>query len=208
MVQTLPAKKLTMGQLEDRFHLERVKDAAFFPEWQTDLLELSDLEKSSLAEVAEEYDYLFRRDGMAESLVKMVVVSPLLKLAGFYRKPFQVTAEDRVEVLTEDEDTLVRGNIDLLVIQDRLWVVSIEAKRSQYSLEVAYPQVLFSMLSRATAQTSVFGLVTNGGEFRFIKLLKQEKPLYGISKLFAIDDSEDLQTMARVLKHLGQLAQS
>jgi len=207
MVATLQAQNLSMGQLQDRFHLERVKDAAFFPEWQVDLPELRDDEKQRLAEVSEEYDYISRRDGMAESLVKMVVVSPLLKLAGFYRLPFQVTAEYRVEVLTEDEGTLVRGSIDLLVIQDQLWVVSIEAKRSQYSLEVAYPQVLFSMLSQIKAQQPVFGLVTNGGEFRFIKLVKQEMPQYAVSKVLAIDDNEDLYTVVRILKRLGQLTQ-
>ena len=208
MVAILQAQNLTIGQLQDRFNLGQVKDAVFFPEWQVDLPELSDLEKHSLVEMGEEYDYLSRRDGMAESLVKMVVISPLLKLAGFYRLPFQVTAESRVELVTEDEGTLVRGNIDLLVIQDQLWVVSIEAKRSQYSLEVAYPQVLFSMLSRSSTQSTVFGLVTNGSEFRFVKLLKQETPLYATSKLLAIDDNEDLYTVAQVLKRLGQLAQS
>jgi hypothetical protein len=207
MTTTLQAKNLTMGQLQDRFHLERVKDAAFFPEWQVDLPELRDDEKHRLVEVAEEYEYLSRRDGMAESLAKMGVVSPLLKLAGFYRLPFQVTAEYRVEVLTEDEGTLVRGSIDLLVIQERLWVVSIEAKRSQYSLEVAYPQVLFSMLSQSSTQPPVFGLVTNGNEFRLLKWVKESTPRYGLSDVFVIDRSDDLYQVARVLKHLGQLAQ-
>jgi hypothetical protein len=68
MATTLQAQNLTMGQLYDRFQLQRVKDVAFFPEWQTHLPELSDREKQSLAEVSEEYDYLSQRDGMAESL--------------------------------------------------------------------------------------------------------------------------------------------
>ncbi len=211
MTVTLQAKTLTMGQLQDRFHIQRIKDAAFFTEWRVDLPELTDAEQQFLSEVGDEYDYLSQRDGMAESLVKMVVVSPLLKLAGFYRLPFQVTAEYKVDLVTEDGDMVVRGSIDLLVIQDQLWVVSIEAKRSQYSLEVGYPQVLFSMLSRCqsqpAAQQPIFGLITNGGEFRFLKLVQQTYPCYATSDVLIIDRGDDLYTVARILKRLGQLVQ-
>jgi hypothetical protein len=68
--------------------------------------------------------------------------------------------------------TIIRGRIDALVFVPEFWVLAIEAKRSQYSLEVGIPQLLAYMLDapqRPTGQP-VWGLVTNGREFQFMKV--------------------------------------
>ena len=206
MVQTIQAKNLNLSQLEENFGLIRSPDAQFFPEWQLDLPELSESEKQTLDEVKVEFAYLSQQD-VLEPIVKLVVLSPLLRMAGFFLPPFRITAEKQVELVTEDEELVVRGLIDLLVFRDQIWVVTIEAKRAD-SLKVALPQVLLYMMASPSRHSTQFGLVTNGSEFRFVKLLKQETPLYATSKLMAIDDNEDLHTVAQVLKRLGQLAQS
>ncbi|WP_293162257.1 type I restriction endonuclease [Okeania sp. SIO2C9] len=66
----------------------------------------------------------------------------------------------------------MRGSIDILVLKENFWVVAIEAKRSQYSLEVGLPQLLFYMLTNLTPEVPTFGLLTNGSNFRFVKLMK------------------------------------
>ena len=205
-MQTIQAKNLNLSQLEENFGLIRSPDAQFFPEWQLDLPELSESEKQTLDEVKVEFAYLSQQD-VLEPIVKLVVLSPLLRMAGFFLPPFRITAEKQVELVTEDEELVVRGLIDLLVFRDQIWVVTIEAKRAD-SLKVALPQVLLYMMASPSRHSTQFGLVTNGSEFRFVKLLKQETPLYATSKLMAIDDNEDLYTVAQVLKRLGQLAQS
>jgi Type I restriction enzyme R protein N terminus (HSDR_N) len=139
-----------------------------------------------------------------EPIVKMVVLSPLLRIAGFFLPPFRITAEKKVELVTEDEGLLVRGLIDLLVFEGRIWVVTIEAKRAEYSLKAALPQVLTYMLASPSTQTSVAGLVTNGSEFRFIQLTKGETPSYLLSDLLAIDRGDDLDRVAQILKYLEQ----
>jgi hypothetical protein len=207
MVQTIQAKNLNLSQLAEDFGLQRSPDGQFFSEWQTDLPTLKDAEKQILDEVRVEFTYLSQQD-VLEPIVKLVVLSPLLKMAGFFLAPFRITGEKQVEVLTEDEGTIIRGVIDLLVFREQIWVVTIEAKRAEYSLKTALPQVLLYMMASPSRQNTQFGLVTNGSEFQFVKLVKQEVPLYGLSNLLAINNDHDLYTVAQVLKRLGQLAQS
>ncbi len=45
MVATIQASKLSIGYLEDNFHLQRHTDKQFFPEWFANLPELSSEKK-------------------------------------------------------------------------------------------------------------------------------------------------------------------
>jgi Type I restriction enzyme R protein N terminus (HSDR_N) len=207
MVQTLQAKDINLTQLEENFGLKSSTDAQFFWEWQTDLPMLSSAERQNLDQVKTEFAYLAKQD-VLEPIVKLVVLAPLLRMAGFFQPPFRITAEKQVEIMTEDEGLVVRGLIDFLVFREQIWVVTIEAKRAEYSLKVALPQMLLYMLASPSRQTTQFGLITNGSEFRFAKLVKQETPLYRLSDLLAIDNHQDLYTVAQVLKQFRQLAQS
>lgn len=62
---------------------------------------------------------------MLESTVKLAVVAPLLDLAGLFLPPFYVTTEDSVEITANDGNMIVRGRIDVLVLQEQLWVLAI-----------------------------------------------------------------------------------
>jgi hypothetical protein len=204
MVQLIQGKDITLAQLIDEFGLHLADDELFFSEWQQDLPELSDLEKQSLNEVKTEYLHLSKYP-ILEPVVKMVVLSPLLRLAGFYQPPFYIASEQEVRISSEDEGMIIRGRIDILVFHPPLWVLVIEAKRADYSLVPAIPQALAYMLADATSAKPVFGFVTNGNEFRFIKLLKTETPQYALSDLFALDSRDDIYIVLKVLKHLAHL---
>ena len=203
MVSVLQAKDITLAQLRETFRLEPTDDDRFFPEWQDDLPELNTAAKQSLDEVKADYLHLSRYD-LLEPIVKMVVLSPILRLAGFYREPFYVAAEKKVELLSEDGETLVRGMVDLLVFHPEVWIVSVEAKRTYYSLESAIPQALFYMLGQAKKDQLVFGLATNGREFQFIKLLNAEVPRYGLSYTLSLNRGDDLYQVVRGLQALGR----
>jgi hypothetical protein len=207
MGQTIQASKIEeVNELIDLFGLEETFDPAFFPEWQGDLPELSAAEYETLEEMKSEYKYLSRYANL-EPIVKMVIVGPLLKMAGFYRPPFRVKAEKRVELVTEDEGTLVRGQLDVLVMHDRFWAILIEAKRVQYSLDAGIPQALFYMLGDPDPGKPIFGFVTNGPDFQFLKLVRGEIPIYSESVRFYMNREQDVQTVLRILKKLGQLVQ-
>ncbi|MGK7900488.1 MAG: type I restriction endonuclease [Hormoscilla sp.] len=197
------AEYITLRQLRHKFNLERTEDEQFFREWQDDLPELTDLEKQLLDEVKSDYRYL-SESIMLEVIVKMVVLSPLLRLAGFYRPPFDITAEKEINISSFDEETIIKGRIDILIFKPEFWITVIETKRTQYSLEAAIPQALAYMLSNPQP-SPVLGFVTNGGEYRFLKLLKESTPKYAQSDLFSIDSRNDLYTVLIVLKHMAQL---
>jgi predicted type IV restriction endonuclease len=140
------------------------------------LPELSSLEQERLDRVIASYLNLTMRQ-MLENMVKMVVLSPLLDLAGFYLPPFFTTSEAAIEISLEDNNEQIKGRMDLLVMQDRLWVLVIESKQAGISLEPGIPQLLAYMLANPDRQLPIFGLVTNGSNFIFAKLQWQEKPL-------------------------------
>ncbi|MEH2323480.1 MAG: type I restriction enzyme HsdR N-terminal domain-containing protein [Nostoc sp.] len=204
MVELIQGKDITLAQLIDEFGLNLADDELFFSEWQQDLPELSDLEKQSLNQVKAEYLHLSRYQ-ILEPVVKMVVLSPLLRLAGFYQPPFYIASEEEVRISSEDEGTIVRGRIDILVFHPPFWVLVIEAKRAEYSLEVAIPQALAYMLANPGNDKPTFGFITNGREFQFIKLTKQDTPRYALSYTLSLNRGDDLHTVVKVLKHLAHL---
>ncbi|KYC38811.1 restriction endonuclease subunit R [Scytonema hofmannii PCC 7110] len=203
MVQIIQGKEVTLVDLVEKFNLQRSQDEQFFREWQDNLPELSESDKQTLIEVKAEYLHLSQYT-ILEPVVKMVVLSPLLRLAGFYKSPFYIASEREVEISSEDEETIIRGRIDILVFQPPFWVLVIEAKRAEYSLVPAIPQALTYMLTNLTPEKPAFGFVTNGSEFRFIKLVLAQTPQYALSDLFALDSRDDIDNVVKILKRLAQ----
>lgn len=204
MAQTIAARNIKFHDLKAKFGLQRVEDESFFPEWMSDLPELTPTERQTLDRVKRNYLYLLEYPVM-ESIVKMVVLSPLLDLAGFYKPPFRVEGEKEVRVSAEDEGEVIQGSIDVLVIQAQLWITVIEAKNSEFSLTKAIPQALAYMLACPAADQALFGMVLNGSEFLFIKLVPGEIPRYGLSNVFSLlNRGNDLYQVLQVLKRLEQ----
>jgi len=136
----------------------------------------------------------------------MVVLSPLLDLAGFYEPPFRVDGEVNMRVSAEDEGEVIQGSIDVLVIQAGLWVTVIEAKNSEFSLTKALPQALAYMLASPKQDRPLFGVVLNGSEFLFIKLVFGDVPKYGLSDVFSLlNRGNDLYSVLQILKRFGTL---
>jgi len=92
----------TIALAETRFNLSLTEDGAFFPEWQSDLLVLSSHEKKSLDELRQRYLYQRSAGQLLEGTVTLLLVSPLLAIAGFYDPPFRVRAEESVSLTVDD----------------------------------------------------------------------------------------------------------
>ncbi|MBC7881864.1 MAG: restriction endonuclease subunit R [Anaerolineae bacterium] len=205
MAQTIAARNVKLHDLKAKFGLQRVEAESFFQEWLGDLPELADGERQALDRLKRNYLYLLEYPVM-ESIAKMVVLSPLLDLAGFYEPPFRVDGEKDVRVSAEDEGEVVQGSIDVLVVQEQLWVTVIEAKNSELSLTKAIPQALAYMLACPVSDRPLFGVVLNGSEFLFIKLVSGNAPKYGLSDVFSLlNRSNDLYPVLRILKRFGSL---
>lgn len=203
MTQAIAARNIKLHDLKVKFGLQAVEDELFFPEWLNDLAELTALEQQVLDRVKRNYLYLLDYPVM-ESIVKMVVLSPLLDLAGFYEPPFRVDGEVNMRVSAEDEGEVIQGSIDVLVIQEALWVAVIEAKNSEFSLTKAIPQALAYMLASSNRERPLFGMVLNGSEFLFIKLMASDGSKYGLSDVFSLlNRGNDLYPVLQILKRFG-----
>jgi hypothetical protein len=205
MVQTIPARDISLYELEEKFNLQLATDSNFFSEWTENLSTLSDAQKQAMARVKSNYLNLNKHRLMSEEAVKMVVLSPLLDLAGFYQPPFEIETETSVEISAEDESFIVKGNIDVLVIQKRFWVLVLESKSSKFDVMTALPQALAYMLERPNPEQPTFGLLINGREFVFVKLIQQEYPWYARSYALLIERDSELHQVLSVLKRLGEL---
>jgi hypothetical protein len=147
---------------------------------------LSSAELERLARVEAAYANLERRS-LLENTVKLAVVAPLLDLAGLFLPPFYVTTEKTVEITALTDDLTLRGRLDVLVLKDQLWVLVIESKRAEFSLKVGIPQVLGYMMAAPDSPRSLYGLVTNGSSFVFVKLADRQ---YARSKELILDQDE------------------
>ena len=197
-------KNLTLRDVIQKFELVASQDRTFFSEWQQALPPLSPSDETALAEIEAEYFYLSQQP-MAEGAVKMVVLSRLLSLAGFYRSPFTMTTEYTVKIQATDDGKILRGVIDILVLHDKLWALLVESKRNTFSLEPALPQALTYMCGSPHPEYPTFGLISNGANSLLLKL---QGKTYAQSKEFSLRNVGDLPELLRVLKRIGAIVQT
>lgn len=189
------------------FQLARTDDPNFFLEWSESLAALTEAERLALDQIKQRY-LTHRSQGLlTEATVILLVIAPLLELAGFYDPPFYLHAEETVEIEINDPEATLRGRIDVLVIQDHFWALVVEAKNTQFTPEIAIPQCLAYMMGTPQHRKPLFGLVTNGGEFVFLKLLQQEDVAqYEISRVFSLlPRQNELYEVLGCLKTIGSL---
>ena len=79
-----------------------------------------------------------------------------------------------MEIVAEQGEPHLKGRLDVLLLKDQLWVLVIESKRAEFSLKVGIPQVLGYMLAAPASNLPLYGLVTNGSSFQFLKLVRQK----------------------------------
>ena len=210
MLQILRAGDLTLHQVKAQFGLREALEQSFFLEWQENLPELNLDEMRSLDQLKTNFLYLLEFP-MSEEAVKLVMLSPLLSKANFFKPPFHLKTEASVQIelknddrSSEDPDSqLVRGRIDVLLLRDEFWVLVVEAKEKGFSLENAIAQALTYMLSSPSQDRSVYGFATNGSEFIFLKTVQEPTPQYALSDLFTLRrQHNDLYTVLQILTAL------
>ncbi|GAA6617503.1 restriction endonuclease subunit R [Scytonema sp. NUACC26] len=206
MVQTIQAKDITLLELETLWGLQLIRDRQFFREWQDDLPEITELEKQQLDKVQAGYFNLLRYPPMLENVVKMSVLDPLLFIGDFYLSPFYVKSEKSIEISVADEDIIIKGSLDALVLKEQFWVMVIESKQVAFSIEAGIAQILTYMLANPYPEKPSFGMITTGGSFTFLKLVKGDTIQYATSKVFELRNPDnELYDVLRILKRLSHL---
>ncbi|NER27237.1 MAG: type I restriction endonuclease subunit R [Symploca sp. SIO1C4] len=208
MVQTKPISKTitSLYDLQERFNLRSTENEHFFPEWNQNLPKLTETETASLEQIKNRFMRHRQRGSLAEGSINHLVISPLLTLAGLYDEPFFINTEPEVELILEDRDEVLRGRIDTLIIQQQLWVLVVEST-STIAFSVALPQALTYMMANPNPEHPVYGLITNGDEFQFIKLTTQDTPQYDLSNIFSLllPNRNQLYEIMGVLKRIRQV---
>ena len=207
MVQTIQSQEVNLRYLLDNFSLELVRDEEFFREWQYDLPEISDLEKELLNQVQEGYFNLLQNPPFLEDIVRMAIVDPVLFIGKFFLHPYHIRSEQSINLELADKEVIIRGRIDALVLKEKLWVMIIESKRAEFSIEAGLAQLLTYLLASPHVEHPNYGLIVTGGSFIFVKLVNTEIPQYATSKMFAIrNPGNELFDVLRILKRLSEIA--
>jgi hypothetical protein len=190
----------SLAAAERVYGLTESPDTAFFSEWTGPLEELSNPELERLDLIKSRYLYHRQHGHLLENAVNFLVVSPLLEMAGLYDPPFLLRSEVPVQFDFEDEDQKVyQGRIDALVVQQMLWVVLVEAKRTSFNMTTALPQALAYMASSSQPEAT-FALVSNGEHSIFVKLTGG---YYGFSDEFSLNRRRN--ELVKVLQILNRL---
>jgi hypothetical protein len=133
----------------------------------------------------------------------LLLVSPLLTVAGLYDPPFRIKAEESVQITIADSEETLQGRIDLLVLQDQLWVIVLESKKTMLSVWSALPQTLTYLMASPNTNLPNFGMLTNGDDIVFVKLENQH---YAISRVFApLSTQNELESACRVLYKIAEI---
>lgn len=177
---------------------------SFFPEWASQLKALSVAEQESLDLIKQRYLYHRQHGHLLENAVNFLVIAPLLELAGFYDPPFLLRSEASVRFEFEDENRKVyQGRIDASIVQEALWIVLVESKRTSFNVTTALPQALAYMASSSQNRPK-FGLVSNGERSIFLKLDQGE---YAFSDDFSLNRRRnELWDVLQILNRLKNIA--
>ena len=195
----------TIAEAEKRFNLYRSPSNNFFTEWTSSLPKISDRDQTDI-------DTLWNRDiyhrsggHLLENTVMLLLVSPLLTIAGFYDPPFRIKAEESFRITVSNSEKTLQGRIDLLILCDRLWVIVLESKKTMLSVWCAVPQALSYAMANPEKDRPLFAMLTNGDDILFIKI--QDKQ-YAFSRIFSPFSSKiDLENSLQILCQINQFVQ-
>jgi len=170
----------SLAEAESRLNLSRTEDEAFFTEWQAQLPSPSDSEQTALDTLRRRLLYHRADRELLEGAVTLLVASPLFELAGFYDRAFRMKAEAAIEIAIDDGEETLRGRIDILILQNQLWVIVLESKKTRrISTRSALPQALAYMMANPDLDKPRFGMLTNCDDVLFVKLKAQPTAEYG-----------------------------
>ncbi len=197
----------SLADVESRFGLSRSLDSDFFPEWRKDLPALNSSQQAAVETMWNRLNYQRSQGDLLEGAVTLLAASPLLEIAGFYDPPFRLKAEAAVELSIDDGEETLRGRIDVLIIQNALWIMVLESKKTTISVRSALPQTLAYLMAAPTSSGPLFGMLTNGDDVLFVKVVRGKDRQYGLSRVFSLYAvPEDGGEVIRLLKDLGQTA--
>jgi hypothetical protein len=211
MTQNLEASQLSLNDVRRLLKLEEREGDAFTDFFS--LEPLSELEQQEILKIRTDFRRYLSAGKVSEELVKFLVLSPLMRLAGFFDIPIVLTMEDSIPIEVEDADTLIKGRLDVLAVNQpdaelaaaQFWILVVEAKNSAIDPWAGLPQLLTYAYKSLQQQSSVWGLTTNGRNYQFVYLTRGNPCTYQILPDLSLTDKERSLLLAQVLKAICKL---
>ncbi|MBR8827888.1 MAG: restriction endonuclease subunit R [Gomphosphaeria aponina SAG 52.96 = DSM 107014] len=213
MTTLISARNLSIGEVHQILGYQREYNDSF-----TSILSLenlTDFEEQEVGQIQDDFDNYLSESTVGEGQIKLLVVAPLLRLAGFYRYPIKITLEEGIaEILIEDEDTKITGRLDILAVNKQrqttdktsFWVLVIEAKNSGLAPSAGLPQLLTYAYQSLEHQDSVWGLTTNGSLYQFVHIQGgKNNPTYQLMPFLNFMERLDSRLILQVFKAICQL---
>lgn len=207
---TVEPSSLSLNDVHRLLKLQKESNGLF-----TDFLSLeplTDFEQQDLSRIRSDFERYFNAGKISEGLVKFLTLAPLMRLAGFYDAPIRLTMEDVIAIAIEDEDTSIRGRMDILAVNNAqattappFWILVIETKNSLVEVFEGLPQLLSYAFKSLEQQTSVWGLATNGLRYQFVHLKQGTSPSYQLMPSLSLNESEASIRLLQVMKAICQL---
>ncbi|WP_414544408.1 restriction endonuclease subunit R [Nostoc sp. CCY0012] len=208
----LNASNLSLEDVQRLFGFQKQYSDSFFH--LLSLEPLTEVEQHELKQIQNDFDRYLTAGKVSEGQVKFLVLAPLLRLAGFYRYPLEILLEEDIADITiEDEDTTIKGRMDILAIsktkhtksQVYFWILLIESKNSQIDISTGLPQLLTYAYKSLNNQTSVWGLTTNGRVYQFVYIEQGNPPIYHLMPLLNFMEPPRAVELLQVLKKICQI---
>ena len=211
MTQNLEASQLSLNDVRRLLKLEEREGDALTDFFS--LEPLSELEQQEILKIRTDFRRYLSAGKLSAKLVKFLVLSPLMRLAGFFDIPIVLTMEDSIPIEVEDGDTLIKGRLDILAVNQpdaelaaaQFWILVVEAKNSAIDPWAGLPQLLTYAYKSLQQQSSVWGLTTNGRNYQFVYLTRGNPCTYQILPDLSLTDRERSLLLAQVLKAICKL---
>jgi hypothetical protein len=204
-MQTLAVTEaITMiAEAERKFGLSRSESSNFFTEWYDQLPVINPSDRANLEILWRRYIYHRSGGHLLESTVMLLLVSPLLTIAGLYDPPFWIKAEESIAINVSDSEETLQGRIDVLVLHDRLLIIVLESKKTMLSVWSALPQTLAYLMASPNGDLPTFAMLTNGDDIVFVKLDGKQ---YGMSQVLApLVNRGELEVAWQVLRKIAEI---
>jgi hypothetical protein len=208
----LQAKNMSLSEVHQLLGFRVDRNASTFHDLLT-LDIITDYEESEVTEIRSNFEEYLTLGKISEGQIKLLVLAPLLRLAGFYKPPIEITLEEdiaRIEV--EDEDIAIAGRYDILAARKpdttepiKLWVLIIESKRVGIEAFMGLSQLLSYTYETLKSQSSVWGLSTNGLHFQFFHIRAGNPPTYLRLPSLSLLDPTPANQLLQVLKAICKL---
>ncbi|MEG4235086.1 restriction endonuclease subunit R [Microcoleus sp. Pol11C3] len=213
MTTTINPKNITLGEVSQLLKFQEQLNNDTYTNFLS-LESLTEIEQLELAQIRNDFREYLSVKRVSEGLVQALTTFPLMRLAGFYRRPIKMSLEQDIANITiEDEDTTITGRFDILSINKEkqiaadipFWILVIESKNSLISPRAGLPQLLTYASKSLEYQESVWGLATSGEFYQFVNIRRGNPPTYQLMPFLTLMEPEPSILLLQVLKAICKL---